>query len=184
MSRIGMSLCWSLVFSVLMLAPGRAEETPAVELEDKPLSVEETIRQGFGIGLMVGEPTGLSAKKWLSETTALTSAAAWFFSGNDSFQLHADYLWHNFDLIKLEEFKGRFAVYYGVGARIKWKEDDSGKGRDDDRTTAGIRVPAGLSYLFSEVPLDLFAEIVPVLDIAPDTDFDIGVALGARYYFR
>jgi hypothetical protein len=31
--------------------------------------------------------------------------------------------------------------------------------------------------------LDLFAELVPVLDVAPDADEDINAAIGLRFYF-
>ena len=129
---------------------------------------------GLGIGVIIGEPTGISIKKWIGETRAVDAAAAWSFSKNESFQLHADYLIHNFSLLKLEDLEGRLPVYYGVGCRIKLDED----------ALIGIRVPFGISYLFADAPVDLFIEIVPILDVAPDTDLDINAAIGVRYYFR
>ena len=47
----------------------------------------------------------------------------------------------------------------------------------------GIRVPLGVTYLFEEAPFDVFFELVPVLDLSPDVDLDINVAVGLRYYF-
>jgi hypothetical protein len=49
---------------------------------------------------------------------------------------------------------------------------------------AGIRFPIGLSWLAERVPVELFAEIVPVLEFAPDTDGDIDGGVGVRYYFK
>jgi hypothetical protein len=174
-----------LLAVVFLLASGVVAEEP-VDIDDKSLTAEEKIRQGFGIGVIVGEPTGLSAKKWVTDTTAIDAAAAWSFADFNSFQIHADYLWHNFDLIKTEDLPGRLPVYFGVGGRIKFQgsNDGNGKGQNDERTRVGIRAPVGISYLFHDVPVDLFAEVVPILDIAPETKFGIGVGLGARYYFR
>ena len=137
---------------------------------------------GLGVGVIVGEPTGLSLKYWLDDEHAIDGAAAWSFWDHDGFQLHADYLWHNFDLIDPDSFSGKLPVYYGVGGRLKL-EDDEGR-RHDDHTVFGIRVPLGISYLFADAPFDLFAEVVPVLDLTPDVDLDINVAIGLRFYFR
>ena len=48
----------------------------------------------------------------------------------------------------------------------------------------GIRIPVGLAYLVESEPLDVFVEIVPLLDLAPDTEFDLNASVGARYFFR
>ena len=141
-------------------------------------------QEGFGLGVIVGEPTGLSLKKWLNDQDAIDVAAAWSFSENDSFQLHADYLRHNYDLLQAPTLAGQLPVYFGVGARIKFKDANNGKGKNDDDTLVGIRIPLGITYLFVVTPLDIFAEIVPILDIAPKTDLDINAALGIRYYFQ
>jgi len=139
---------------------------------------------GLGVGLIVGEPTGISVKKWIGETRAVDAAAAWSFSGNESFQFHADYLFHNFSLLQPKDFKGRLPVYFGVGCRIKLKDTNEEKGRNDEDTLLGIRIPLGISYLFADAPVDLFVEVVPILDVAPDTDLDINAAIGVRFYFQ
>lgn len=131
----------------------------------------------LGVGVIVGEPTGLSAKYWLDNEQAIAGAAAWSFSGTDSFHLHADYLVHRFDLIDTPEESGETALYYGVGARLKEK------GRHD-RTTLGVRIPVGVTHLFANAPFDVFGEIVPVLDVAPDVGVKLNAAVGLRFYFR
>ena len=141
-------------------------------------SASARTEQPFGFGVIVGEPTGLSLKYWLDDEHAIDGAAAWSFSENDSFQLHGDYLIHNFELLGADELP----CYYGLGARIKFRDSD-GRGRNEDDTIFGIRFPLGITYLFDEVPLDVFAELVPVLDVAPDADADINAAIGLRFYF-
>ena len=50
--------------------------------------------------------------------------------------------------------------------------------------TLGVRVPLGLAYIFSDEPIDIFLEIVPILDLLPQTDFTISAAIGGRYFFN
>ena len=133
---------------------------------------------GIGVGIIAGEPTGLSLKGWLTERTAWAGAAAWSFDSNTSFHLHGDYLIHRYDLLHVEN--GRLPVYYGLGARVKF--DDRGYGHA--RTRTGIRIPVGVNYHFEQAPVDLFLEVAPILDVAPKTDFSINAAIGARVFFR
>jgi hypothetical protein len=128
---------------------------------------------GFGLGIMVGEPTGVSGKLWLSGKSALDMGAAWSFDSNSGFQGQLDYVWHQFDLINVD--KGRLPLYYGVGARFKtWENSDD---------SIGARIPVGLAYLFENSRFDVFFELVPTLDLVPSTDFDFNGALGGRFFF-
>jgi hypothetical protein len=126
------------------------------------------------LGGMVGEPTGLSAKFWTTENTALTAAAAWSFVDDEAFHFHADVTTHDFGLFQVD--KGELGLYYGLGGRILVEEDD------DDRF--GFRVPVGLAYLFENAPVTLFGEVAPLLDVAPETDFTMNGALGVRFVLR
>jgi hypothetical protein len=128
----------------------------------------------FGLGVILGEPTGPCFKYWTGAKTAIDGAAAWSFANNAGLHLHADYLWHKFDLIAVEE--GSLPLYLGIGGRIRFAE-----GSGDDRI--GIRIPVGLDYIFADAPLDIFLEIVPILDLAPDTDLDFNGAVGVRFFF-
>ncbi len=128
--------------------------------------------RGLGLGVLVGEPTGLSAKFWLGPTSAIDAAAAWSFTGENRFQLHVDYLAHFFHLFPVP--KGTLPLYFGGGGRLEL----------DDDPQFGIRVPVGLAYLFPNIPLDIFAEIGPVVHLAPETGFALTGAIGVRYFFR
>jgi hypothetical protein len=140
-------------------------------------------QEDFGIGAIVAEPTGITAKAWFNGNEAIDAAAAWSFSDHDSFQFHTDYLYHRFDLFpNVDQSVGRLALYFGAGARLKLGEDN-GRGNDDADDRLGLRVPAGMTYLFTQAPFDVFGEVVPVLDIAPDTELDLQAAVGGRFYF-
>jgi hypothetical protein len=125
----------------------------------------------FGLGIIIGEPTGLSGKLWTGNHTAIDGALAWSFGKKDALHIHGDMLFHDYKLIKVSE--GKLPVYYGIGCRIKL----------EDETKIGIRIPVGLSYQFQNAPLDIFLEIVPILELIPATDFNMNGAIGVRYFF-
>ncbi len=129
-------------------------------------------RHGFGLGMILGEPTGISLKNWLGRSTAVDFAIAWSFEGQNSFTIHGDYLSHHFKLTQVES--GSLPFYYGIGGSMKFKDDD---------TRLGARVPLGLNYHFENLTLDLFLEFVPVLLLIPKTDFEINAGIGIRYFF-
>jgi len=137
----------------------------------------------LGVGVMLGEPTGLSVKKWMSGDRAVDAGIGWSFSENASLQLHSDYLIHKFGVLTNEGYKVQSPIYYGIGGRFKLKEGSDGSGRNDDDPLVGIRFPLGINYLFKDSPFDIFVEIVPILDLLPEADFDYNVGVGARYYF-
>ena len=128
--------------------------------------------KGFGIGIILGEPTGISAKKWIGSHSAIDAAVAWSFGQGGSFHLHADYLHHNFNLFDVES--GRLPLYFGIGIRFK----------TDPETTLGARFPVGICYIFEKAPLDIFLEIGPVLDLIPGMSFEFTGSIGARFYFK
>jgi hypothetical protein len=140
------------------------------------LAPAQTGRAGgnTGIGIIFGEPTGVSFKFWTGRTIAIDAAAAWSFVDGGTFQVHGDLLFHSFDLFSVE--KGRMALYYGFGGRFKTKDANGD-------TRLSFRVPLGISYEFERAPVELFMEIAPMLDLIPKTAGAIGGGIGFRYYF-
>jgi len=147
-------------------------------------------RSGFGLGIIIGEPTGITGKYWLSGKSAIDGAIAWSMHG-ENLHLHGDYLVHKFDLIKVS--KGSFPFYYGIGARFRFGDNDHNDFIDHDHSwwgnhhhddVFGIRVPFGLDYLFGSDPFDIFLEVVPILDLVPDTEVNFNAAIGFRFWFK
>ncbi len=130
--------------------------------------------EGFGAGVIIGEPTGVTIKHWVSPSNAFDAAVGWSFEGRSSLHVHGDYLFHDFDLIPVDV--GHLPVYGGFGARLKVREGHS------DRL--GVRVPLGIAYHVEEVPLEIFGEIVPILDLAPSSRVSLNAAIGVRYFFQ
>jgi hypothetical protein len=133
---------------------------------------------GTGLGVIVGEPTGISAKFWTGGNTAIDAAAAWSLYKYQALHVHANLLFHSFDLLDVPA--GALPAYVGVGGRMKL----AGNSDEYKDFRLGVRVPVGLEYLFDGIPIGLFIEVAPVLDILPGTGFGVNGAAGARWYFR
>lgn len=130
--------------------------------------------KGFGLGLMIGEPTGFSGKYWVSNDNAFDFGLAYSFVQKFSaLSMHADYLYHAFDVIKSDY---RLPVYYGFGARIRFVNNSD--------NSLGARGVVGIAWLSEKLPIDVFFEVVPVFNIIPSTSLNLDIALGARYYFK
>jgi hypothetical protein len=127
---------------------------------------------GFGAGVLLGEPTGLSAKLWVSHRNAIDFGVAYSFRRGGYFHLHSDYLWHFPDAIQSRE---RFPVYVGLGGRLA-----AGKGSG----VFGIRIPLGIAFWLRSAPIEMFLEVVPIVDLAPATEMSGNAGIGARFYFR
>ena len=147
------------------------------------ISASAFAQEQLGLGVILGEPTGLSVKYWLDDKQAIDGGATWSFWDGDGFQLHADYLWHGFEFLSPLVVSGKLPVYAGVGARLKFR-DDNGKHDDGGDTVFGLRVPLGVSYLFDGKPFDIFAEIAPTLDLTPDVELNFAIAVGVRFYVK
>jgi hypothetical protein len=124
----------------------------------------------FGLGVIVGEPTGLAAAWKISPNhTHIAMALAYNFGDSGYLRAHADYVRYVHGLIPVN--KGKLPFHFGLGALV-------GIGND---LYIGGRIPLGLTWQID--PLDVFIEVVPTVSLLPGTGFGVGAGLGARYYF-
>lgn len=158
---------------ILMVTSALAQKSLETAGTANAITADAPSSERLGIGLILGEPTGLSAKYYFTETVALDGAVGWSFHHETDLHLHADALWHTHDLFDASE--GRGSLYYGVGGRVKFRH------RAEDRV--GVRVPVGVSFKFDRAPVDLFVEVAPVLDVAPSSRGSFTAGIGARFWF-
>jgi hypothetical protein len=153
-----------------------AEESAALTKNTSPAQtgLAENYVGKLGAGIILGEPVGASLKYWFNDTLAIDGAAGWSSHEHTDGYVHSDILWHNFDLIPVS--RGRLPLYFGVGGLVRFRDDN----RDNQ---GGIRVPVGLSYMFDNAPVDVFAEIGPALDVTPHTKGEVTGGIGIRYWF-
>ena len=131
---------------------------------------------GTGLGIMLGEPTGVNLKSWISSSSAFDVGLAWSFTHEGSMHIHADYLYHNYNLIS-----SNIPFYVGIGGRIKLHNSED-KSESDARI--GVRVPIGLDFFVRDMPIDIFVEIAPIVDLSPSTEATVNGGVGFRYFFR
>lgn len=147
----------------------------------KPISAQD---HGFGMGLILGEPTGLSAKLWTSKENAFDFGLGVSVGGDrikykgnynrgSRIHFHMDYLWHAFNAINSAE---RFPLYYGIGGRFNTGGNYEG--------SFGVRGVFGIAWFPRSTPIDVFLELVPVFQVTPLTGLGIDAGLGIRYFFE
>lgn len=132
-----------------------------------------TADQATELGVIAGEPTGLSFRTWLGGQTAFTAAAAWSFVDESALHVHGDLTRRVPGFIDTDS--NDIGFYYGLGGLAEF--DDNSEDR------LAVRAPLGLDFLMESAPIVFFGEIAPVLDVAPDTEVRANGAIGARYVF-
>jgi len=133
----------------------------------------------LGVGIILGEPTGISAKLYVKDDQAIQAAVGFAFYGS-GVHVHADYVFHPLILQSKDTFV--LPVYIGPGVRVIDYRPD----RDSSYVAVGLRAVGGLLFDFKTVPLDAFVEVAGVFEYG-FSSHGAGVALnlgaGVRYYF-
>jgi hypothetical protein len=133
-----------------------------------PLAAVSAEGGKLGAGIVVGEPTGISGKYWLTNYQAVDAAFSVIEENNLYFQV--DYLFHDFRSLPVPE-KGKLPIYFGPGLELETKG------------IGGLRAVAGASYMFEDYPFEAFIELAPVLKFSPSVTVHFSGGLGIRYYW-
>lgn len=121
-----------------------------------------------GLGVQIGEPTGLTLRFYNPGGLTYDALAAWDFS-DDFFFLNIHGLYEQ-PLNMEAPFP--LVFFYGPGAYVGARNED---------VVLGVSGSFGLSLFFA--PFEAFGQLTPRMDLVPDTDFDLGGGIGVRYYF-
>ncbi len=130
----------------------------------------------FSLGLIIGSPTGATAKYWTSRRNAIDFALGTPFDSDVNFHFSGDYLWH-FPI--LANLPGDLPFYTGFGARLR----SINKPKESTKIDFGPRLPIGIAFLPTHVPLEFFAEIGLVVVFIPKGELNIDGGVGLRYRF-
>lgn len=128
-----------------------------------------------GVGLVLGNPSGLSVAWRLDEINTIQAAFAWSIMDNPGVSATADYLFHFDDVLTID--KVTIPLYAGIGAKLDLPLVE------DTIFGLGLRIPLGARWLFTDIPLEIFLEIAPGMRFIPKSAFDLGFGFGARWYF-
>ncbi|MCC6397837.1 MAG: hypothetical protein IT282_12530 [Bacteroidetes bacterium] len=139
-------------------------------------------QERFGIGLMIGDPSGISWKYHLRSANALSGLVG--FSPFDRFRIHVDYLWEArpFDQPSL-------SLWYGVGGAVGFGRAQYLVKHNRDtyvtRTASmgvGIRMVGAFNFAVPRSPVELGLELAPILIIGPDTGVGVDGGIYVRFY--
>jgi hypothetical protein len=133
--------------------------------------------QGFSLGGMLGDPTGLSGAYQLRSDEMIDGGLSYSFGGRSGVQIHSDYL--RFLRGRLGAGNADLDIYYGIGGRFIFVSG----GEHNGKVSIGPRAPLGLFHRMTNPNLDFFGEIAAVLDLAPSTAVDLDIAVGLRFRF-
>ena len=133
---------------------------------------------GIGVGVVLGVPTGISLGYRAASKRSFSSAIAWSAPKN-SLHVHIDYLFEVTQIVDPNAPMYQFPLYAGIGTRIQINQNATRY----NSSLFGIRAPIGLVFLPQVIPFEVFAEIVPVMSLYPETQVTFDGAIGARYYF-
>ena len=152
----------------------------------------------YGLGLMVGTPTGLSGKAWVAPAGAIDAGIGGYgygargdcvrdpdgrdvcdrhWRGQRALSLHVDYLWHS---RIVEHPTLQLDWHIGAGPRATFY----GGPCDLDCWSLGARAPVGLDLTFTTPAfLEVFFELAPTLYLLPGPFLALEGGLGVRAYF-
>jgi hypothetical protein len=165
--------------------------------------------RNFGLGVVLGDPTGFTAKYWTSSTTALDFTVGWAGYWNRDgyydpdcnsdrfYREHRDYC---------NDYAYDYRDRYGYGWDIfHFHADYLFHNFDAIRSTErfplyygpglavnyndynflefGARGDFGIAWMPRRTPLDIFLEIAPTIMLFPGPHFVVNAGIGARFYF-
>jgi hypothetical protein len=125
------------------------------------------------LGLMLGNPSGLTGKYWLEDNVAIDAGLGISLGGRSKVSAHSDYLLHRESAFYFNDTHP-LDLYYGGGLRMKFGDDD---------IDLGIRAPVGVVHNLADQKADVFLEVAPILDLFARFGLEIHLLAGGRYYF-
>ena len=126
----------------------------------------------LGLGIVLGEPTGITGKAYLSREHALdvTLGTGTYDDGRDSgLWLSLVYLWHPSVLHSDPSFD--LGWHFGVGGFITDRQIQ-------DDAAIGARVPIGLDVTLHDVPVQFFLDVSADVEVLPDPIQNLWLGLG------
>ncbi|SFC30032.1 hypothetical protein SAMN05421780_104169 [Flexibacter flexilis DSM 6793] len=184
-----------LVFILLLSLGLTAAQAQKKSTKKKSTSSSSSSGNGkpWGLGLKFGEPFGLTLKHY-------TGGNAWDLTLGRSFRSrrHDDYYYRSGGLSATFTYQWTKNVsdvqglgwYYGLGAQVAsrsyYKRYNNGWYYDDYETRIALGAVGvlGMEYTFDEVPLSVFLEATPYVELTPATLWiDLNGSIGGRFRF-
>ena len=135
----------------------------------------QTAGARWGIGVHLGEPTGLTLRTYPSSSLRLAGAVFTSYDFLLSWDLD-DYIFANVHALNQRNLQGApLQLFFGPGVFVILTDD-----RGDD-FALGISGAFGASYFVER--FEIFLQLTPRLRLIERTDGHLGGGIGVRYYF-
>jgi hypothetical protein len=141
------------------------------------LSVSVAKAEDFAVGIVLGDPTGLSGKVKMDGAHSVDGALAYSSGKHSGTHFHADYLWDR--ARSWETDKGPLYMFYGIGGRLNSYNDNDHR----SQVSLGPRGSIGLNFDIHNPNLELFGELAMILEVTPSITADIDAGVGVRIRF-
>lgn len=184
-----MTFLAALVVAVVSAAPGGV--TKKEPIRDVPGS------GSLGLGLVLGEPSGIGARYWVTERVAAQLLLGGTFR-HGGVATVADVVYALPGIASRSV--ARFDLSFGVGLELARAQHEVTSGDPDGHhchdeprpychSQSGVRVAlfglrglAGASMVLTKLPLELYIELGPIVRMTPSVGLELLGGLGARYY--
>lgn len=144
----------------------------------------------FGLGLQVGAPTAITGKLKLEPNSALvfTVGGAWSWGYGYGLELSVGYVIHPSMLASYEALNLNWYVGGALDVLLRGDPHYHSQfawqyGYWSSPIGIGAHVPIGLDFQLRAVPLSIYLELTPGIDVFPYLGIRLGGALGARFFF-
>ncbi len=140
--------------------------------------------RSFGLGIMLGEPSGLTAKIWTQKNNAWTISVGNSYMGN--LRVGVDYLFHfnsfNSNIVNLYAGPG-VAVGFGESGGWLYSKNNQRWYKEGSDIGVGVRGVLGINIVPRNSPIEIFGEIGLMVGALPNTYANFEGSIGFRYYF-
>ena len=160
-----------LIFIALNTATAQPARKSKPDKDSGPDSATLFSQKGnFELGGIMGVPSGLNARYWLSDHIGLDFAMGSTLNRDLIFTF--DLLYEPFEIYR--HMNHSLRVFAGAGTLSGYIDSDP---------YFSLRTPIGISMPFTDYPVTFSTYIAPVMEIKPDTGWNFNWGVAARYNF-
>jgi hypothetical protein len=141
----------------------------------------------FGLGVVIGEPTAITAKYWLDGKHSIDGGLGAFFGSYTL--LYADYLFSYPGAFGHQSaFVSQLTPYFGAGPVLafttsSYDNNNNLRGKNSGDIGLGVRVPGGIEWRPNDPTIGVYVELAPGISIMPQVGIFLQAGIGIRYYF-
>ncbi len=128
----------------------------------------------FGAGIYAGNPTGIKLKVNLNQNNSINSIIAWDIPASMVYGSFG-YSYNFYYSVKSDDGEITLPLFFYTGPGIRIKTNNN--------TNVGVKFTAGAGLQFPDIPIELFIECSPILDVIPATSLDFNAGIGFIFYF-